>query len=83
MDECVSDWGPPRSSPWQPEHGVLSLVLSQSTGHRGHMKKGDKRGLVSAAVFGVLETEEEPRGLEVSYSTVHSDWTGIMRKCTD
>lgn len=38
MDECASGWGPPRSLPWQHEHGVLLAVLSQSTGHRGHVK---------------------------------------------
>lgn len=56
-------------------------VLSRSIGHRGHMKKGgqegvhrgDKRGLVSAAVFGVLEIETETRR--------HESWNCPIPPC--
>lgn len=76
-------------------HGNLSMGSSRCavTEHRsqGSHEKGDKRGTIGGqegvgeccSAWCTRDREEEPRGLELSYSTVYSDWTRIMRKCTD
>lgn len=58
-------------------------AMSQSTGHMGHMKGGDKRGLVNVEFWCARDTvRREIMGLAPSYSTVHSDWSRIIKKYT-
>lgn len=76
-------------------HGNLSMGSSCSavTEHRSQRshEKGDKRGTIGGqegvgercSVWHTRDREEEPQGLELSYSPVRSAWIRKMRKCID
>lgn len=83
VDVCV--WlGPPRSSPWQPEQGVLSLCCHKSTGHRGHVERGTIGGTNGGCQALQLTTDwgEDP-GWKCPFPLCMHTCTEIRRKRID
>lgn len=80
----VSDWGPPRSLPWQPEQGVLSLLCHSAQVRGVTWKKrgtvGGQKGVGEHCSVWTSGGKRTPEGWNSSPRVPYIRQSWIMRK---